>query len=65
MNLWDYDSCNVKIRDIDDNTYYGCIIVVNSADDLDSDEDELTLETAEGKFFGIKESDIKSIEVIN
>lgn len=65
MNLWKYESCDVKICDIDGIEYEGCVIVVNSADDLDSDEDELTIEKKDGKLFGLKESEIKTIEILS
>jgi len=54
----DYDYVKIKLKDGD--TITGCPICLEYADETDSGEDEIDIETEEGGIFGIKESEIES-----
>ena len=70
MSTWDYetlsryDGLNVEITDKNGIKHSGCVIVVNTAEDLDTYQDELTLETDEGRFIGFGQSNIDTISIL-
>lgn len=64
MNLWDYETLHVTVLDIYGNTHTGIAVVVNYAEDIDSDENEIVIEDNNGHFFGLMESEIVTIKTI-
>lgn len=66
MDIWEYETYDVKLTDTSGNTYVGCVISAISAEDLQSNEDGLTLETFDDhKILGFSKSEIATIEIIN
>lgn len=64
VNLWDYYGKRVRITDTDGEVFIGDVLDVASAEDVEGDEDDLSLELSNGKIFGFSPSNIKNIEVI-
>ncbi len=58
------DYSSIRAVCIDGKVVEGCPIVVNYADENESGEDEIAIETASGRIIGLKESEIARIEVI-
>ena len=64
MDLWQYETLRVTVFDIYGNTHSGIAVVVNSADDIDSDEDEIVIEEENEHFFALKKSEILAINTL-
>jgi len=64
VNLWDYYGQYVKIIDVDGDVFIGDVLDVASAEDVEGDEDDLSLELSDGRIFGFSPSNIKSIDVL-
>ncbi len=61
MNIWDYEyEENVKITAVDDQVFIGTVINIEYADESESGENVVDIETDHG-IFGILESEIKEI----
>ena len=68
MRLHDFLGCEwIRVNTLDGKAYEGFPVNVEYADESESGEDEITLESEEWDgplFLGIQESDIESIEII-
>ncbi|MEG0914009.1 MAG: hypothetical protein RSD39_05125 [Oscillospiraceae bacterium] len=64
INLWDYVGAeNVRITTVSDKTYEGNVISVDDVEEMyDATEDEISLETTDGEFVGLKSSEVSKIE---
>ncbi|MEG1525690.1 MAG: hypothetical protein RR284_10040 [Ruthenibacterium sp.] len=64
INIWDYVGAeNVRITTVADKTYEGNVISVDDVEEMyDTKEDEINIETTDGKFIGFKSSEVFKIE---
>ncbi len=67
VNIWEYAyERNVRITCATGEIFDGDIIDISDAEEMDdSVEDELALETAEGKVYELKQGEILKIERLN
>lgn len=63
VNIWEYEFARaVRIVTVRGNIYEGAVVCVDDVKDLDdTDEDEITIRTADGRFIGFKQSEILKI----
>lgn len=66
VNIWEYAYAdNVRVVCTTGETFEGNVIdMVDSDEDEDMTEDELAVETRDGTIYGLKQSEIASIEKI-
>lgn len=64
VNIWNYaDADRVQITCISGDAYEGNVVCIDDAEEMyDATEDEITIETTDGKFIGFKQSEISKIE---
>lgn len=64
VNLWNYYGERVRITDMDNEVFIGDVLDVASAEDVEGDEDDLSLELDNGMIYGFSPSGIQNIEII-
>lgn len=66
VNIWDYATAGkVSLLDIDGRWHEGSVVCVNDTDEMyDAQEDEITIQTSDGRIIGFKQSEIDRINVI-
>lgn len=64
INIWEYAYAdNVRVTCTTGEIFEGSVIdIVDSDEDEDMTEDELAIETRDGTIYGLKQSEIASIE---
>ena len=64
MNIWEYQvGSMIKLIDIDNKVYVGEVIHIFDCDELESDADEISVET-DSAIYGFRPDEILSIERI-
>lgn len=67
VNIWNYaDAEKIQITCISGDIYEGNVVCIDDAEEMyDATEDEITIETSDGKFVGFKPSEIEKIRELN
>lgn len=64
VDIWEFSQAgNVRILAVNGKLYEGTVICVDDAEEMcDSKEDEITIETSDGKLIGFPQSQVVKIE---
>jgi hypothetical protein len=64
INIWKYaDAENIRIVSTSGNIYTGNVLSIDDAEEMDNaKEDEINIETSDGKVICLKPSEIQNIE---
>lgn len=66
VDIWEFAQAgSVQIWAVDGKLYEGTVICVDDAEEMcDAEEDEITIETSDGKIIGFPQSQVVKIEKI-
>lgn len=64
-NLYLFETKKVKIVDNEDRTFYGQVLMVQPPEDNEYNEICVDIEVKDGTIYGLLESEIKSIELVD
>ena len=64
IDIWNYNGKRKVKVTTKESVFYGSVVCVMNTEENGREEDDITIETVDGRFIGFMPSEIESIEVI-